>query len=70
MLVPLIAALGDSVWYLLPLLLVPRAVTLLAAFDRAGDGHALTPVLFRTVMLEAAFGMLLAAGALASATFG
>lgn len=66
-LVPVIAALAASAWYLLPLALLPHAVRLLASFDAAGSGHALTPVLFRTVMLEVAFGMFLAAGALGAA---
>jgi 1,4-dihydroxy-2-naphthoate octaprenyltransferase len=65
-LVPLIAALAGSAWYLLPLVLVPRALALLRAFDAAHSGHALTPVLFRTVLLEAAFGLAIAAGALLS----
>lgn len=64
LLVPPLAWLAGSAWYLLPLLLVPRARALLAAFDAAAGGHAYTPVLFRTVFLEASFGMLLAAGAL------
>ncbi len=69
-LVPVIAVFGASAWYLLPLALLPQAVRVLGSFDAAGGGHALTPVLFRTVMLEAAFGVLLAAGALASALTG
>ncbi|MDH5286699.1 MAG: 1,4-dihydroxy-2-naphthoate octaprenyltransferase [Betaproteobacteria bacterium] len=68
-LVPLIAGLAGSAWYLLPLALVPRGLRLLRDFDEAGSGHALTPVLFRTVFLEAAFGLLLAAGALLATIF-
>lgn len=63
-LVPAVAWLAGSAWYLLPLVLVPRALGVLGAFDRAGSGHALTPVLFRTVFLEAGFGLALATGAL------
>lgn len=69
LLVPVMAFLSGSAWLLLPLVLVPRALTVLASFDRAGGGHALTPVLFGTVLLEAAFGVLLAAGALLAAVF-
>ena len=69
LLVPAIAVLAGSPWYLLPLVLVPSALGLVRAFDRAGSGHALTPVLFRTVFLEAAFGLLLAAGALLATIF-
>jgi 1,4-dihydroxy-2-naphthoate octaprenyltransferase len=65
-LVPAIAWAAGSAWYLLPLALLPRALTLLAAFDATPGGHAYTPLLFRTVILEAGFGMLLAAGALLS----
>jgi 1,4-dihydroxy-2-naphthoate octaprenyltransferase len=65
-LVPAIAWAAGSAWYLLPLALLPRAVALLAAFDAAPGGHAYTPLLFRTVILEAGFGMLLAAGAVLS----
>ena len=65
-LVPAIAWTAGSAWYLLPLALLPRALALLAAFDAAPGGHAYTPLLFRTVILEAGFGMLLAAGALLS----
>jgi 1,4-dihydroxy-2-naphthoate octaprenyltransferase len=66
LLAPLAWAAG-SWWYLAPLALAPQAVALLRAFDRAGSGHQLTPVLFRTVKLEAAFGALLAAGSVMSA---
>lgn len=62
-LVPAIAWLAGSAWLLLPLVLLPRALLLLGAFDAAAGGHAFTPVLFRTVLLEASFGVLLAAGA-------
>ena len=65
-LLPPIAWAAGSAWYLLPLALLPRALALLAAFDAAPGGHAYTPLLFRTVILEAGFGMLLAAGALLS----
>ena len=46
--------------------LLPRALALLAAFDAAPGGHAYTPLMFRTVILEAGFGVLLAAGAVLS----
>jgi len=61
-----IAWTAGSAWYLLPLVLLPGAGTLLAAFDAAPGGHAYTPLLFRTVILEAGFGVLLATGALLS----
>jgi 1,4-dihydroxy-2-naphthoate octaprenyltransferase len=67
LLVPAVALAAGSAWYLLPLVLLPRALRLLGDFDRAGSGHPLTPVLFRTVFLEAGFGLLLAAGALVAA---
>jgi len=65
-LVPAIAWTAGSAWYLLPLALLPRALALLAAFDAAPGGHAYTPLLFRTVILEAGFGVSLTAGALLS----
>jgi 1,4-dihydroxy-2-naphthoate octaprenyltransferase len=65
-LVPAIAWTAGSAWYLLPLALLPRALALLAAFDAAPGGHAYTPLLFRTVILEAGFGISLTAGALLS----
>jgi len=65
-LVPAIAWAAASPWYLLPLALLPRALALLAAFDAAPGGHAYTPLLFRTVILEAGYGMLLASGAVLS----
>jgi 1,4-dihydroxy-2-naphthoate octaprenyltransferase len=66
--VPAIAWTAGSAWYLLPLALLPRALALLAAFDAAPGGHAYTPLLFRTVILEAGFGMLLTGGAVLSRT--
>jgi 1,4-dihydroxy-2-naphthoate octaprenyltransferase len=68
-LVPAIAWAAGSAWYLLPLALLPRALALLAAFDAAPGGHAYTPLLFRTVILEAGFGLLLTVGALLSRLF-
>jgi 1,4-dihydroxy-2-naphthoate octaprenyltransferase len=65
-LVPAIAWTAGSGWYLLPLALLPRALALLTAFDAAPGGHAYTPLLFRTVILEAGFGVSLTAGALFS----
>jgi len=64
--VPAIAWAAGSAWHLLPLALLPRALALLAAFDAAPGGHAYTPLLFRTVILEAGFGISLTAGALLS----
>jgi len=64
--VPAIGWAAASPWYLLPLALLPRALALLAAFDAAPGGHAYTPLLFRTVILEAGYGMLLASGAVLS----
>jgi 1,4-dihydroxy-2-naphthoate octaprenyltransferase len=65
-LVPAIAWTAASAWYMLPLALLPRALALLASFDAVPGGHAYTPLLFRTVILEAGFGISLTAGALLS----
>jgi 1,4-dihydroxy-2-naphthoate octaprenyltransferase len=62
-LVPVLAWVAGSVWYLLPLVALPVASATLRAFDASPGGHGLTPVLLRTVLLEAAFGLLLAAAA-------
>jgi 1,4-dihydroxy-2-naphthoate octaprenyltransferase len=63
-LLPPIAWLGGSAGLLLPALLAPHARRALRAFDQASSGPDYTRMLFRTVLLEAAFGLLLAAGAL------
>ena len=65
-LVPAIAWTAGSAWYLLPLALLPRALALLTAFSASPGGHAYTPLMFRTVILEAGFGMLLTVGAVLS----
>lgn len=62
-LLPFIAWLAHSVAYLAPLLLAPHARQTLSAFDQASGGRAYTRMLYRTVILEAAFGLLLACGA-------
>jgi len=49
--------------YAVVLIALPRAWRLWRDFIATPAGHALTPILFRTVMLEALFGALLAAGA-------
>lgn len=53
-----------SGWFALPLLALPWALRLVVELARTPDGPAQNALLFRTVMLEVAFGMLLAAGAL------
>ena len=49
--------------YAIALVALPRAWRLWKDFVSTPPGHALTPVLFRTVMLEVLFGALLAAAA-------
>ena len=63
-LVPVLALLTGSVWLALPLLALPWALRLVRDFARTPDGPAQNAQLFRTVMLEVGFGMLLCAGAL------
>jgi 1,4-dihydroxy-2-naphthoate octaprenyltransferase len=53
--------------YALPLAALPWSLRLVRDFARTPDGPAWNALLFRTVMLEVAFGMLLAAGALLAA---
>jgi 1,4-dihydroxy-2-naphthoate octaprenyltransferase len=60
----LLAAWQQSFHYALPLVALPWAWRLIRDFVRTPDGPAQSALLFRTVMLEVAFGMLLAAGAL------
>jgi 1,4-dihydroxy-2-naphthoate octaprenyltransferase len=57
-------ALASRAWtYAIALAALPSAIRLWRDFRATPPGHALTPVLFRTVMLEALFGGLVAAGA-------
>jgi 1,4-dihydroxy-2-naphthoate octaprenyltransferase len=53
-------------WYALPLLALPWALRLVGQLANTPDGPAQNAQLFRTVMLEVAFGMLLSAGTLFS----
>jgi 1,4-dihydroxy-2-naphthoate octaprenyltransferase len=69
-LVPVIAWIGGSAGLLLPLALAPHALRVLREFDEAADGAAYTRMLFRTVLLEAAFGLALAVGAVLGRAFG
>jgi 1,4-dihydroxy-2-naphthoate octaprenyltransferase len=66
-LVVLLAFRQRSPFYALPLAALPWAIRLVRDFTRTGDGAAQSALLFRTVMLEVAFGVLLAAGALLDA---
>jgi 1,4-dihydroxy-2-naphthoate octaprenyltransferase len=59
-----LAPVAGSAWYTLPLIALPRAWRLSRDFGRTQGGPAQNLLLFRTVMLEVAFGLLLAAGAL------
>ncbi len=54
---------GGGPWHALPLLAAPWAWRLRRDLARTPGGPAQNALLFRTVMLEVAFGMLLAAGA-------
>jgi 1,4-dihydroxy-2-naphthoate octaprenyltransferase len=57
-------ALASRAWtYAIVLAGLPSAMRLWGDFRATPPGHALTPVLFRTVMLEALFGALVAAAA-------
>jgi len=58
-----IAWLAPSGWFALPLLALPPAARLVAAFRTAAPGPGLTGLMFRTVKLEIAFGALLSAAA-------
>ena len=55
-----------SAWLLLPLVLLPLAVTLVRIVRRHADGPTLNQALARTGMLQLAFCVLLSAGLLAS----
>jgi 1,4-dihydroxy-2-naphthoate octaprenyltransferase len=67
-LVVLLAWNTGSAWLLLPFLALPWAFRLARALGRAEPGLGLNALLFRTVLLELAFGLLLSAGALARGT--
>jgi len=54
----------ESAWLALPLLAAPKAMRLARDLRRSPPGIALIGILFRTVMLEVAYGGLLAVGAL------
>lgn len=57
-------------WLMLPLLVLPWALRLRERLANTVQVEAFTGVMFGTVMLEVAFGMLLSAGALAGRLFG
>jgi 1,4-dihydroxy-2-naphthoate octaprenyltransferase len=59
-----LAALVSGPWFLLPLCALPRALALARALPLTEPGAAQSALLFRTVLLEVAFGASLAAGAL------
>ena len=54
----------ESAWLALPLLAAPKAIRLARDLGHSPPGIALIGILFRTVMLEVAYGGLLAVGAL------
>jgi len=64
--VPWTAWAAQSAWLALPLLVAPRAITLVRDFTRLPAGPAWNALFFRTVKLELAYGVLLAAGAVLS----
>ncbi len=66
----LIAWLAARPLLLVPLLVLPWAMRLCERFRTTARGEAFTDILFGTVMLEVAFGMLLAAGAVVSRLLG
>jgi 1,4-dihydroxy-2-naphthoate octaprenyltransferase len=59
-----IAAATGSRWYALPLIALPRAIGLARALPAAAPGAAQNALLFRTVLLEVAFGLLLSVAAI------
>jgi 1,4-dihydroxy-2-naphthoate octaprenyltransferase len=61
----LLATIAGTAWLALPLATLPWALRLARAPGRAESGPALNAILFRTVLLEVAFGMALSVGALA-----
>jgi 1,4-dihydroxy-2-naphthoate octaprenyltransferase len=64
-LVVLLAASMASAWLALPVLALPWALRIVRDLAVTPDGPAQNALLFRAVMLELAFGMLFAAGAVA-----
>jgi len=60
-----LAAVTASAWLALPLLALPWALRLVRDVMLTPDGPAQNALLFRAVMIEVAFGMLLSVGALA-----
>ena len=66
----LIAWLAARPLLLVPLLVLPWAMRLSERFRTTARGEAFTDILFSTVMLEVAFGMLLAGGAVVSRVLG
>jgi 1,4-dihydroxy-2-naphthoate polyprenyltransferase len=60
----MLAIVTGSAWYGLPVAALPWAWRLWRALAHTPGGTAQNALLFRTVMLEVAFGMLLAAGAI------
>jgi 1,4-dihydroxy-2-naphthoate octaprenyltransferase len=62
-----LALVAGSAWYALPVVSLPWAWRLAHALGRTPAGPAQSVLMFRTVMLEVAFGMLLAAGSLIAA---
>ena len=60
----LLAWVYESPWLALPLLAAPKAIRLARDLGQSPPGIALIGILFRTVMLEVAYGGLLAVGAL------
>lgn len=63
-LVVVAALAAESMWFLLPLVVAPRATTLVRQFDHTTPGPGFNLLLFRTVMLEVGFGALLTVGAI------
>jgi 1,4-dihydroxy-2-naphthoate octaprenyltransferase len=64
----LLARVAGSAWFVLPLAALPWGWRLARALARTPSGPPQNLLLFRTVLLEVAYGMLLAAGALAAAS--
>ena len=64
---PVLAIDERSPWLALPLLTLPLALALWRDFVRTAPGPVWNALLFRTVKLELAYGVLLAAGALVAA---
>lgn len=61
--VPALALSLRSAWLLLPLVALPTALRIWRDFSQLAPGPAWNELLFRTVKLELAYGLLLAAGA-------